>query len=181
MEWLTAVMLFLAVGSAINKAVKWLNWKIGADIGRKMLDRVYEEQKDRLEHQYEAQKQRLEETGAMVAGQQTAALAAMGQAGGQGTAGAGVLAHTQARKSEDQRLLDTAYRDAMEDLEAKYDLAVQEQSEKLAADVEASVQEMAKVGLGSLSLGMQGSRAQLLGDSQWIKPESGAYTWGLLG
>ncbi len=178
---LMALLLFLGAGSVITKAVKWLNWQIGADIGRKMLDRVYEEQQDRLEHQYEAQKQRIQETATIVSGQQTAALAAMGQAGGQGTAGAGVLAHTVARKTGDLSLLDTAYTDALDDLEAQYNLAVQEQSEQLASDVEASVGELAKIGVGSLSVGMPGSRGQLFNESQWIKPETGVYTWGLLG
>jgi hypothetical protein len=174
-------MIFIGIGQALTKAAKWANWQIGSDMGRRMLDQVYETQKDRLEHQYEAERTRIAEGATTLSGQQTTALAAMGQAGGVDTAGAGVLAHTEARKTSDLGLLDTSYQDAVADLTAQYNLAVQEQSEKLAYDVEASIANLAKIGVGSMSLGMQGSRSTLLGDSDWIKPETGAYTWGLLG
>jgi hypothetical protein len=173
------LLLFLGFGSALTKAAKWLNWNLLGQHGQ--LDVLYEEQKDRLQHQYAAQQTRIEETATTVSGQQTAALAAMGQAGGEGTAAAGVLAQTQARETADLGLLDTAYQDALDDLEAQYNLAVQEQSEELASDVTSALTEMGQIGLGSMQLGMKGSRSTLLQESQWLKPETGNYTWGLLG
>jgi t-SNARE complex subunit (syntaxin) len=176
---ITIFLLMLGVVSLLKKAVKWANWKIGSDPGRIMLEQVYDEQKDRLEHQYEAQQTRIQETATEVSGQQTAARAAMGQAGGEGTAAAGVLAHTEARKTADLGLLDTAYQDALDDLEAQYDLAVQQQSEELAFDIESAVANLGQIGLGSLSLGMKGSRATLNAENI-LGMENRYYTWGLL-
>lgn len=179
MDPITILLLFLGLGSALKKAAKWLNWNLLGHHGA--LDAIYEEQKDRLQHQYEAQQTRIEETAVTVSGQQTAALAAMGQTEGEGTVGAGVIAQTKARETADLGLLDTAYQDALDDLEAQYQLAVQEQSEELASDVTSALTEMAQIGLGSMQLGMKGSRSTLLQESQWLKPDTGAYTWGLLG
>ena len=181
MDPFTAILLLMGFGSMLKNLAKWLNWQIGSDPGRKLLDEMYEEQKDRLQHEYAAAGKRIKETAATIYGQQQATLAAMGQWGGEGTVSAGILQNTELRKKSDLSLLRTSFEDALEDLQSQYELALQEQSEELAFDLESSIAEMVKLGAGSMSLGMEGSRELMLNDSQWIKPESGAYTWGLLG
>jgi hypothetical protein len=167
------LLLLIGVGAAVSKGVS--SYITGQQV-KKELGGVYEEQKTRLEHQYETQKERIGEKAVEVRGQQQAALAAMGQAGGEGTAGAGILAQTEARKTADLGLLSTTYQDALKDLKAQHDLAVAEQNKATSFDIESALLNIASIGtqfLGS-GIGIGGSRSTL---GEWLKPQT--YDWGL--
>lgn len=173
MDPITALLIFLGVGKLLKSI-------FGGGGTKEALEESFEAQKERLTHQYEAQQTRIQETATEVSGQQTSALAAMGQAGGEGTVGAGVLAQTEARKSSDLSLLDTSYQDALNDLYWQFFTAVQEHQAEMQFDIEAAIADLANIGLNSQSLGMGGSRAQL-NAKNLQGMESRYYSWGLLG
>jgi hypothetical protein len=147
---------------------------------------AYERQVARLQKQYKITRRRIKEYATVLTGQQQAALAVMGQAGGEGTAGAGILAQTEARRKEDLGLLKSAYEDALADLRSQYAASLLQQTGQSAMDIAGAVKEMGAIAtqFAALPVGMAGSLAAgsegTINMGNLLDMEKRYYTWGLL-
>jgi hypothetical protein len=170
------------IASIITGVVKGAVAAWGTMKTTKATEEVFEVQKDRLADEYAATKKRIEDKAKEVAGSQTAIIAASGNLGGEGTVAAGIVGQTEARRSEDQSLLDQTYANALADLEAQKELALTnlevDYTNTMVGLVTGFVESATSLGLQAG--GMDFSQAgKAFGSTGWMDAGAGPYSWGL--
>jgi len=126
MEWLALAFIVYVAKQIIGGFVAGIQQQAARQSEREVeaaLETAHEVQEDRIKDEYEATQRQIEEKAVEITGAQTAALSAMGQAGGEGTAAAGLILQTEALRTRDQSLLDQSYENAQADLDAQHELA----------------------------------------------------------